>query len=250
MYPSSNYSTASTLQVNPFQVNAVIGDYSVQFSGRSLQDLDEQQHIQTHLLFVCDYLAAASTGHLSTAQRVNRRHLIKVLREYALAGEFPQHDSPAGAWRQPRFIDHRGVHCAVGELIRHTDGPTLPEQINALHEYDYLPDITVPDVAQWAQDHGLTLEECAMIQPSYIDYDQILKELCPWVALSKGTDLEQRTEALRRFRDQRLKQSASGRLLVKTYYKTGPGMIRFFANHPWSQAPARKTLDLLTRNLK
>ena len=232
------------------QVNAVIGDYSVARSRKALPLLDEQEHIQTHLFFVCDYLASVPTHHLNTRQKINRRLVINALRTYAREGLFPQHNEAVGALRRPRFIDHRGVHCAVGELIRHTDGWALPEHINEHHEYDYVPDIQVAEVLIWANDNGLTLDECAMTQPQYLDYDQILKELCPWVALSKGTDLEVRTEALRRFRDQRLKNSASGRLLVKTYYKTGPGMVRFFAEHPWSQQPARKTLDLLTRKLK
>ena len=242
MYASAMSST--------LQVNAVIGDYSVSHSRRALHVLDEQEHIQTHLFFVCDYLASVPTHHLNTRQKINRQLVINALRAYARAGVFPQHDVAVDAVRRPRFIDHRGVHCAVGELIRYTDGAALPEHINEHHEYDYVPDIQVAEVMIWADDNGLTLDECAMIQPQYLDYDQILKELCPWVALSKGTDLEVRTEALRRFRDQRMKSSASGRLLVKTYYKASPGMIRFFARHPWSQQPARKALDVLTRNLK
>lgn len=231
-------------------VNAVIGDLSVTHSRKPLTVLDEQEHIQTHLLFVCDYLASVSTSHLNRQQKINRRLVINALRCYAREGVFPLHDVSTGSLRRPRFIDHRGVHCAVGELIRYTDGCVLPEHINQYHEYDYIPDIHVAEVEIWAYDNGLTLDECGMIQPSYIDYGEILKELCPWVALSKGTDLEARTEALRRFRDQRMKASASGRLLVKTYYKAGPGMVRFFAKHPWSQEPARKTLDLLTRKLQ
>ena len=232
------------------QVNAVIGDYSVVHSRKALPDMDEQEHIQTHLFFVCDFLESGSTTHLNTQQKINRRLLINALRCYAREGVFPQHDGGINTLRQPRFIDHRGVHCAVGELIKYTDGDALPERINDLHEYDYIPDIHVAEVLVWAHDNGFTLDECAMIQPTYIDYDQILKELCPWIALSKGTDQELRTEAIRRFRDQRLKHSASGRMLVKTYYKAGPGMVRFFARHPWSQPPARKTLEWVTRKFK
>lgn len=242
MYPSTWKSA--------LQVNAVIGDYGASHYGNSLDGADEQEQIQAHLLFVCDYLASVSDSHLNTRQKLNRKLVINALRGYAREGVFPQHDKATHAVRRPRFIDHRGVHCAVGELIKYTDGCALPECINQLHEYDYIADIEVQDVAVWASDNGLTLDECAMIQPQYLDYDQILKELCPWVALSKGTDLEVRTEALRRFRDQRMKSSASGRMLVKTYYKTAPSMIRFFANHPWSQPPARKTLELVTRKLK
>lgn len=231
-------------------VNAIIGDYSTFHYSKSLHSLSDQEHIQTHLFFVCDYLQSVSSTHLSTQQKINRHLVIDALRNYAQQGIFPQHNQPVNALRQPRFIDHRGVHCAVGELIKHTDGDTLPEYINSMHEYDYIADIHVDDVAVWASDNGLTLDECAMIQPSYTDYDEILKELCPWVALSKGTELEQRTEALRLFRDQRLKKTASGRLLVKTYYKSSPNMIRFFAKNPWSHEPVRKTLKLVTRNLK
>lgn len=238
------------MATSAWAVNARIGDYSALHQKKAIHPLNENERITTHLLFVCDYLQSVSTAHLTTHQKINRRLVINALRCYARAGVFPQHNQPINHLRQPRFIDHRGVHCAVGELIKYTDGSQLPEHINQLHEYDYIEDIEVIEVAIWAEENGLTLDECALIQPSYIDYDQIIKELCPWVALSKGTDLEARTEALRAFRDQRLQQSASGRLLVRAYYKAGPRMVRFFADHPWSQEPARKTLRVVTRKLK
>ena len=43
----------------------------------------------------------------------------------------------------------------------------MAEKINAEHQYDYLMDMNEPVIAEWASAHGLTLEECATIQPSY-----------------------------------------------------------------------------------
>ena len=123
---------------------------------------------------------------------------------------------------------------------------SMPEQINARHEFDYIADMDMTSVSEWADANGLSLLECAMIQPQYLDP---LKD-CPYLALARGNDLATRADAVRRFRDQRLQRNALGRKLVQTYYKVGPGMVRFMESHPWSQAPVRKTLLLVTRNLQ
>ena len=228
------------------QINPVLGDFSAVAYGMTSHPLDDVTRIQTHLHFVCRYLQLADTAHLSDTQRRNRQHLIKALQRYADAGEFPQRQHDDYGPRRPRFIDHRGVHCAVGHLIAHTEDSQLPEQINNWHEYDYIADIEMEYVGLWAQENGLSLLECAMIQPQYLDP---LKD-CPYLALAKGNDLEKRANAVRRFRDQHLKRTTLGRKLVQTYYRTGPGMVRFMESHPWSQAPVRNTLLLVTRNLK
>ncbi len=238
------------MQTPTWEVNAAIGDYSAIFSKRNIHPLNDKERIQTHLFFVCDYLQSAPIQHLNRQQKINRRLVINALRCYAREGVFPLHQLSLSQ-RRPRFIDHRGVHCAVGELIKYTDGHALPERVNDRHEYDYIGDIHVSEVAIWAHDNGLSLDECTMIQPQYLPpADEILKELCPWISLTKGTELEQRTEALRKFRDQRLMQSSGGRLLVRSYYKTGPSMIRIFEKYPWSQEPVRNTLKVITKNLK
>ena len=228
------------------QINPVLGDYSAVAFGMNPGQLDEVTRIQTHLHFVCRFLELADIQHLSPSQQASRRRLIQTLQEYAEAREFPQREQDDFGPRRPRFIDHRGVHCAVGHLIASTDGADLPEQINALHEYDCVPDIEMEAVAQWMEVNGLSLLECTMIQPWYYDP---LKD-CPYLALAPGNDLEIRADAVRRFRDQRLQRHAMGRKLIQAYYKVGPGMVRFMENHPWSQAPVRRTLLMVTKNLK
>ena len=228
------------------QINPVLGDFSAVACGLIPHQLDDNLRIQTHLRFVCRYLELADTDHLSTTQLQNRRHLIKALSDYADAGIFPQRQTDSFRIRRPRFIDHRGVHCAVGHLIEFTDGHALPEQINQRHEFDYIADFDMDEVAQWADVNGLSQLECAMIQPQYLDPSQF----CPYLAIAPGSELEQRADAVRRFRDQRLNNNLLGKKFVQTYYKIGPGMVRFMDDHPWTQGPVRRTLLLVTKHLK
>jgi len=83
-----------------------------------------------------------------------------------IAGVFPVNEKYPGI-RRPCFIDdHRNI-CAVGYLIEKTVGRAAAEDINSKHQYDYITDMQEPLIEQWANEFGLTLEECAMIQPSY-----------------------------------------------------------------------------------
>jgi hypothetical protein len=88
------------------------------------------------------------------------------LHEYLTAGNFPTNrDYPDE--RRPCFIDADGTICAVGYLIEQTKGRQLAEANNAKHQYDFLLDMHEPMIEGWATEFGLTLEECAMVQPTY-----------------------------------------------------------------------------------
>lgn len=230
------------------QINTVLGDYSAVAHGFVPDQLGEVGRIQIHLRFVCRYLQLANTEHLTMQQQRNRRNIIRVLQSYAEAGIFPLRIDDKFAGRRPRFVDHRGVHCAVGHLMAQTEGYDLPVRINEKHEYDFVPDIEMDEVVQWANEQGLSVLECAMIQPMYLppigDWD------CPYLALSTDNDLAKRADAVRHFRDQHLQTNAVGRKLVQTYYKVGPGMVRFMDRYPWTQEPVRQTLLLVTRKLQ
>lgn len=151
-------------------VNAVLGDASwiaVHNQAPGVQ-AGEVERIRTHLLYVIDRLDAVETSELSTSQQKRRARALDGLREYASAGIFPQRDVGDGFGpRRPRFIDDRGVHCAVGELIRRSGRPELARAIGEQFEYSYIPDVDSPALLSWASRHGLELDELAMIQPSY-----------------------------------------------------------------------------------
>jgi len=80
---------------------------------------------------------------------------------------FPQRTGDPYPGRRPRFIDDRGVHCAVGEMIRATGHPELAQRIDERFEYAYVEQITEPALRQWAKRHGFSVKELAMVQPGY-----------------------------------------------------------------------------------
>jgi hypothetical protein len=150
------------------EVNAILGDKSfVYIFGRSPnQGTEEVLRIQTHLAYVERFLEAKTRTALDSRQQLNRKAVLSLLHEYWTAGIFPSnYDFPSE--RMPCFIDRKGNICAVGYLIEKTVGRNLAEQINARHKYEFILQMNEPLVDEWAKEYGLTLEECAMIQPAY-----------------------------------------------------------------------------------
>ena len=228
-------------------INHIIGNVSlrkVHFLG---QGMDERAKIQRHLNFVCDYLSESTPQDLKQSQRQNRAQVLNVLREYVHQGEFPLHDQLPPTLRTPRFIDHRGVHCAVGYLIRQTADSALTEQINSEFEYALIQEIDNDVLPDWASTHGLSLLDCAMIQPMYLPP---ISDLCPIMMLARDTSLQTKLDIVRKFRDTQLRTSVSGRWIVKYYYKTGPVVVSFMQAQKWSQVPARKLLAMLIDTLE
>jgi hypothetical protein len=151
-------------------INAVLGDASwVALHGVPPDaSVAETDRLRTHLLYVERLLRAADTTELSASQRARRARLLLELEAYARAGVFPQRRSDDGHGpRRPLFIDDRGVHCAVGELIRASGAPELARAIHERWEHAYVTEIDSPALRAWAAAHGLRLGELAMIQPTY-----------------------------------------------------------------------------------
>src|SRR5690606_33040310 len=69
--------------------------------------------------------------------------------------------------RTPVFIDRDGRHCAVGHLVRASAGAEAALAIDDRHHLDLVADMDPALLAPWASDHGFTLRELAMIQPTY-----------------------------------------------------------------------------------
>ena len=156
-------------------VNAIIGDASWQAAHDTPPgSADEVARIRTHLIHVVGLLRGADTSSLSTEERRRRLEALDHLEEYAEAGVFPRR-TPGDGYpsRQPRFIDDRGVHCAVAELIRESGEPELARAIDDRWEFAYVQDIDSPELATWAESHGFDAVELATIQPMYTPTDPV-----------------------------------------------------------------------------
>ncbi len=150
----------------PEPVNPIVGDAGfVAAHGRAPTSEDaEVTRIQAHLRYVIAQLRGATTTFVG-APLAERERLLTVLEGYAAAGRFPQNHVVAG--RRPVFIDAHGNVCAVGALVVDASGRAAAEAIAAQHRYDYVMDMNDPALVAWAGEHGFTLRELAMIQPSY-----------------------------------------------------------------------------------
>jgi hypothetical protein len=151
-----------------YTVNAVIGDESfIQTFGKSPDhSTNEILRIQTHLMFVEQMLRNKNVTGLTKKQKRNREKALDLLHEYWLNGVFPSNYDYSEE-RKPCFIDKDGKICAVGYLVAKTAGRNVAEKINAKHQYEYIKEMNEKIVAGWAKEYGLSLEECAIIQPAY-----------------------------------------------------------------------------------
>lgn len=152
---------------NSNTVNAILGDESFiqAYHQKPDDNAYELLRLQAHLSYVEALLRNKDMSELSVVQKEKRAAVLQLLHQYWVAGIFPK--NAVYPYRRPCFIDSDGNICAVGYLIEQTAGRQLAEAINQKHQYSYLLEMNEPLVIQWAEAHGLSLEECAMIQPTY-----------------------------------------------------------------------------------
>jgi hypothetical protein len=148
--------------------NHHVGDDSfAAFYGRLPGPRDsEALRMHTHFVHVRRWLADRPPTKPELAAR--RQEILGYFDEYIAKGATPLNVHVP--WRTPVFIDDHGTICAVGYLIAQTAGRPLADRIAREHRYNLLEDIAVamPEVRQWVESSGLSLEELASIQPGYI----------------------------------------------------------------------------------
>ena len=150
-------------------INAVLGDrsYTERFGTLPTAETHEQLRIQTHLRYVEKLLKSRTPDSITQQLYPRRQHMISLLSQYIQQGIFPSQQAYRG--RRPHFIDEQGRLCAVGSLVAKTTGLPLAQKINQRYAYHYLPDMQMPELNSWVKDSGLTVQELAMIQPTYGD---------------------------------------------------------------------------------
>jgi hypothetical protein len=163
-----NRYVASTAPTNPNTVNPVVGDasYVARFGHQPTASTSDFERIQTHLAYAEQQLRQHTPAGLPATQRRQRAHLLDLLHAYWQAGVFPSNEAPDGQ-RHPCFIDRAGRICAVGYLVEQTAGRAAAERINERFQYHELLAMHDPGLSRWVGSSGLSLAECALIQPSY-----------------------------------------------------------------------------------
>ena len=128
--------------------------------------MNEQQLIQFHLMETEKLLRSRPTSHLTPLQKKNRQANLNTLHAYWQNGVFPQNTMHPGK-RQPYFIDVFNTYCAVGYLMQQSGADKMARDINQTQNYSYLRDIKHPELMDWANNSGLSVDELALIQPGY-----------------------------------------------------------------------------------
>lgn len=148
-------------------VNAILGDQSyVDQYGIQPEGVADKERIQTHLAYVEDLLRTSNVDHLTAIQRDNRNKVVNILNNYWNQGKFPSDFEHEDA-RRPCFIDRQGTLCALGFLMKETEGLEMAQAINDGHQFAYVSEMNLPELAVWADRYGLSRRECAMVQPTY-----------------------------------------------------------------------------------
>ncbi len=137
----------------------------------SINFKNERERIQMHLRLVETALSKREMGHLTPAQKINRILRLQELRDYWQTGVFPKNTFHAK--RQPYFIDVHGTACAVGHLMLQSGAAKTVEKIANESNFAYVQELTIyPELMEWANINGFTVDELAWIQPGYPPAEQ------------------------------------------------------------------------------
>ena len=208
-------------------LNPVIGNESLaELDAEALARMDDTQKVKAHLSHVHDRLLEAS-AHYPNEVQAKRRALLDAFAEYIAAERYPVNERYEG--RRPCFIDAHGTYCAVGHLVKETAGEALAEAINGAHQYDYIADMALPALREWIADSGFSLEEIAMIQPTY-DFNPVRS----YHVVSATSDVRNGNSPGYGFSYQYMRYQKQGARLGGNFIFTRGAAVSFLGNGNWS----------------
>jgi|GEM_PF-3719473 len=168
---SENFSTRSqTLKSHLESLNCYWQDLDTPeaFFYQECRFTEYNHLIQTHLSRVIKRLEKTYPAWLPAENRKKRLALLDTLRDYCDRGIFPENSYHSTV--TPYFIDIHNVACAVGHLIRQSGHSDLAAYISAHYNYDYIENMPLPEISEWAYEYGFDTEELKWIQPGYPPY--------------------------------------------------------------------------------
>jgi hypothetical protein len=100
-------------------------------------------------------------------QLINSRFLqLRRLAAYRDRGQFPLNEGHS-TQPVPIFVDAHGTACAVGQLMRWSRREEDVATIHRVSNLVYVSDLSDGPINAWVAKSGLTIEEAALIQPTY-----------------------------------------------------------------------------------
>ena len=126
----------------------------------------ETARLYAHFDSVDAELRAATPRNLRASQRAARAQLMLWLREYRNAALFPENNRFAAP--TPFFVDHRGIRCAMGELLYRSGRDDIVRDVQRARNNAYIAQLVDdPRLVAWLDSVGMTAAEAARVQPSY-----------------------------------------------------------------------------------
>lgn len=122
--------------------------------------------LRGHFWHVQRTLRARDVRHLPPALQQARARNLDVLHDYAVQRIFPRNHEHSG-WT-PCFIDRDNRLCAVAHLMIESGETKAAYHIAEVAKYAYVPEMNFPELERWAGQSGLSKDELAFIQPSYV----------------------------------------------------------------------------------
>jgi hypothetical protein len=126
----------------------------------------ERRRVDAHLRRVLALLRTTPPRRLSPSRQRARALHIDRLDAYRKRGVFPRnHRFPLA--RVPHFIDEAGTRCAVAHLVETTGGAELVREVARTRNNARVHALAaLPELVEWLEESGLTLDEAAGIQPA------------------------------------------------------------------------------------
>ncbi len=167
---SSNYSQLSFCQLEKaedhlLEINAQWQNYSDYLPNERIKFTSNEQRITYHLNLVIAYLRNHVPEGVKGKELGRRNSLLNQLQEYANRGKYPK--NTRYPYRRPCFIDQEDTHCAVGLLMQASGNEELAQLVKSKYNDDYIEDIPLKEVEDWAKNFGFSMNELKWIQPGY-----------------------------------------------------------------------------------
>jgi len=129
----------------------------------------ENERIAAHLLRAEGIARSRDVTRLSPLQRLVRALLVQELKSYRKAKRFPV--NPDFTEATPYFVDAAGTPCAVAHLLAMSGEGQLVSKIARERNNARVHELaSEPALVAWLRAAALTLEEAALIQPTYKHY--------------------------------------------------------------------------------
>jgi hypothetical protein len=126
----------------------------------------EIARVRAHLERVERELRASTPADLDATQAANRAEVIRKLRQYIDAEQYPA--NRISEEMTPIFIDGDGARCALAALLEASGHQALVQRIARTQNLAYVEELKDdPELKAWLTEHGVTLIEAARIQPEY-----------------------------------------------------------------------------------